>query len=400
VTKNQVAVDEFLGEDLRACDVGILPRYYCELLTWALHRYLEREGWFTVSILGYHSPEPVYIDVNTGDESSNLLSNGRLLVENGDNRFVVTVDINPMSRCSVTVEGRANSENEIRAFVGGVMAITERENFYRGKKVEFNRRIRILDVRDKSWDSIAMDADTKAEIRANTVSFLRQPERWLRCAIPLKRGILLAGEPGTGKTVICKALMAEAEGITCITTNGYAIDDDDYINELYELALDLSPSIVFIEDIDLIGRSRVESSYQRGPALLSLLSVLDGIEEYTKIVTIATTNCLEMLDEALSQRPSRFDRVIMLTRPSTQQRREVVHRLCQRIPLEEEMQEYIAQKTEGFTPAQVQEVIYSLVIRCPAEQVELSFDTSDIDRAISMVNGRKRAQIGFASNSG
>jgi len=399
VTRSQVATDEFLGEDLRACEVGMLPRYYCELLTWALHRYLEREGWFTVCIHGYCGPEPVYIDVNTGDEISNLLSNGRLLVEHGDYRFVVTVDINPMSRCSVKVEGSAHSEDRIRAFVRGVMAITERENFYRGKKVEFSRRIRVLNILDRSWDSIAIDADTKADIQANTVSFLKHPDQWLRYAIPLKRGVLLAGEPGTGKTVICKALMAEADGITCITTNGYAIDDDDYISELYDLAADLSPSIVFIEDIDLIGRNRVESSYQRGPALLSLMSVLDGIEEYTEIVTVATTNCLETLDEALSHRPSRFDRVIMLTRPSTQQRREVVHRLCQRIPLKEQVQEYIAQKTEGFTPAQVQEVIYGLVIRWPADRGELSFDTADIDRAISRVNGRRRAHLGFTGNS-
>ena len=73
---------------------------------------------------------------------------------------------------------------------------------------------------------------------------------------------MLTGEPGTGKTVICKALMAEAEGITCITTSGYALDSDGYITELYELAEDLSPSIA------LIGQNRMEFGYQRGPALL------------------------------------------------------------------------------------------------------------------------------------
>ena len=63
---------------------------------------------------------------------------------------------------------------------------------------------------------------------------------------------------GTGKTVVCKALMAEAEEITCITTNAYSLDADKYVTELYELAQDLSPCIVFIEDIDLIGRNREE----------------------------------------------------------------------------------------------------------------------------------------------
>ena len=119
MTRNQVAVDEFLSEGLRACDVGMLPRYYCELLTWALHRYLEREGWSIVSILGYHGPEPVYIDVNTGDESCNLLSNGRLLIEKGDYRFVVTVDINPMSRCSVKISAQTSSPASTRMSCSG-----------------------------------------------------------------------------------------------------------------------------------------------------------------------------------------------------------------------------------------------------------------------------------------
>ena len=112
---------------------------------------------------------------------------------------------------------------------------------------------------------------------------------------------MLAGEPGTGKTIICRALMAEADGITCITTNGYALDDDDYVTTLYELAQDLSPCIVFIEDIDLIGQNRKEFGYMRGPALLSLLSEMDGVEEQQEIVTVATTNCPETLDKALSQ---------------------------------------------------------------------------------------------------
>lgn len=398
MSKNQLSVDEFLGENHRACDVAILPRYYGELLTWALHRYLGREGWTINSTLGYHGPGPFYIDVYTGDEYANLLANGRLLVERGDIRFAIAVDIDRMGHCSAKVEGGAGHGNEIRGFVAGVMAVAEGENFYRGKKMEFNRRIRLLNVRGRSWDSIAMDDETKAEIQANTVSFLKHPEQWSKYGIPLRRGVLLAGDPGTGKTVICKAVMAEAQGVTCITTSGYAIDDDDYISELYELAEDLSPSIVFIEDIDLIGQSRVESGYQRGPALLSLLSVLDGIEEHAEIVTIATTNCPETLDKALSQRPSRFDRVIRLTRPSVQHRRQLVRRLCQRIPLEEEMQEYIAQKTESCTPAQVQEIVYSLVIRRPSEGPGLSLDRSEIDLAISKVNGRRRTHIGFASS--
>jgi len=397
--KNRADIDRFLGKGRRTNNVCILPRYYGELLTWALHRYLERKGWKITAILGYRGPEPVYVNVDTGGEIENLLMAGQVLIEKGDTRYIVTVDTNPRWRGSLHLEGPAKKKQEMQEFITGVLTIVEKENFYRGKKTEFSGRIRFLDVKDRDWDSIVLDTATKAEIKANTVDFLKRTEEWGKYGIPLKRGILLAGEPGTGKTIICRALMTVAEGITCITTNGYALDDDDYVTELYELAEDLSPCIVFIEDIDLIGQNRIEFGYQRGPALLSLLSRMDGVEEQQEVVTIATTNCLETLDKALSQRPARFDRVIKLARPSFEQRRELVSRLCQKIPLDEDAQEYIAHNAENCTPAQIQEIIYSLVIQRPAGQPELSLNKSDIDLAISRINDRSRRRLGFGGGN-
>ena len=397
--KNRAAINRFLGRGRRTNHVGILPRYYGELLTWALHRYLEREEWKITATLGYRGSEPVFVDVNTGDETENLLMDGQMLIEKGDIRYIVTVDVNPRWRGSIQLESPAKKKKEMADFIVGVLAIAEKENFYRGKNIEFSGRIRFLDVKDRSWDSIVLDADTKREIKANTVDFLRRGDEWSKYGIPLKRGILLAGEPGTGKTIICKALMAAADGITCVTTSGYALDDDDYITELYELAEDLSPSIVFIEDIDLIGQNRMEFGYMRGPALLSLLSVMDGVEEQREVVTIATTNCLETLDKALSERPARFDRVIKLSRPSIEQRIELVRRLCKRIPLDDDTQEYIAGKTENCTPAQLQEIIYSLIIQRPTGLLEPTFNRDDIDRVISRINGRNKYRLGFTGGN-
>jgi integrase len=135
------------------------------------------------------------------------------------------------------------------------------------------------------------------------------------------------------------------------------LDVNFYVTWPYSLAQDLTPCIVFIEDIDLIGQNREEFGYQRGNALLSLLAVLDGIEENNGIITVATTNCLDTLDKALSQRPSRFDCVIKLSRPSIAQRKELISRLCQKIPLDEQTQEYIAAKTENFTPAELSAIL-------------------------------------------
>ena len=396
--KNKPAIDKFLGKGTRTYATGMLPRYYGELLAWALYQNIKRKDWKIINILGYREPEPIYDEVNTGDEKLQLIIGGQILVENDNDRISITVDINPRCRASVQIEGPEEHKQVIDQFVEDTMTIAKNENFYRGKKIEFAGLIHFLDIKDKTWDSVVLDDETKAEIKSNTVGFLKQSERWLQYGIPAKRGILLSGEPGTGKTIICKALMSETEGITCITTNGYALEADDYLTELYELADDLSPTIVFIEDIDLIGQNRMEFGYQRGSALVALLAVLDGVEEQKKIVTVATTNFLESLDKALSQRPSRFDQVIRLTRPSVQQRRELVSRLCQKIPIGENMQEYIAIKAENCTPAQLQEIIYSLVIQHTGGQSELSFSKTDVERAISHINNKNRYQIGFVVN--
>lgn len=395
--KNQRAINAFLGNGKRTHEVAILPRYYGELLTWALKRYLDGEGWQVIQTMGYHGHEPVFIDVNTDyDRRENLLMDGQLLVQKDDIRLIVTVDINMQWRNSVLAEGAAKGKEKVTNFIAGVLEIAHEQNFYRGKKIEFAGRLRLLDVIGRSWESITVDDAIRREIEANTVSFLRRRQEWEKYGIPPKRGILLSGEPGTGKTVICKALMAEAEGITCITTTAYALAADEYVTELYELAQDLSPSLVFIEDIDLIGQNREESGYQRGPALLALLAVLDGIEEKKEIVTIATTNCLDALDKALSERPSRFDRVIKLSRPSAEQRLELIRRLCHRIPLDSANQDYLARRTEGCTPAQVQEIVYSLALENSGDisGPDQGFTRDMIDRAISRIDSRSRP-IGF-----
>ena len=399
--KNKSAITRFLGKGRRAYEVGIVPWYYSEVLSWALQRYLEMEKWQVTRTLKYHDNEPIFMDVNTScDQSENLLMDGQILIQKGDDRFIVTVDLKSWHN-AILIEGPVARKKFIPEFVTGVINLAREQNFYRGKNLELASKLRFLNLKDRPWESVILEEPMKDEIHANTIGFLNSRERWSDFGIPSKRGVLLAGEPGTGKTIICKALMAEASGITCITTSAYTLDTREYVSELYELAEDLKPSMVFIEDIDLIGQNREEFGYQRGNALLSLLSTLDGVEEHSEIVTVATTNHLETLDKALSQRPSRFDRVIRLSRPGSGQRRQLVDVICARIPLEEALREYLVHKTDGFTPAQIQEVLFSLVIERPkAEQESFRAREANIDNAISRISGHRQKQMGFCPVNG
>jgi cell division protease FtsH len=172
---------------------------------------------------------------------------------------------------------------------------------------------------------------------------------------------------------------------------------ESYIPDLFSIAQDLSPSMVFIEDMDFIGQER-QDFYRGNAPLISLLAEMDGIAEQTAIVTVATTNNLETLDKALSERPSRFDRVFRITRPNYQQRTELVKHLSEKIPLSENVTEYIVEKTNGFTPAQVQEVLHGMVIsNSGMGETTMHFNRSDVDSTIALLNIRKNSTIGFSA---
>jgi cell division protease FtsH len=245
-----------------------------------------------------------------------------------------------------------------------------------------------------------MDPDMKKEIHLNTIGFLQNYARLGKYGVPSRRGIILAGEPGTGKTIVCKALMSEADKITCIVTSADGMMGSGCISELFAIAQDLSPTIIFIEDIDFIGQERRD--FYRGTApLISLLAEMDGIAEKTAIVTIATSNCFETLDKALSERPSRFDRVFRITRPAYQQRVELVKHISKKIPLSDDVRQYIVKETNGFTPAQIQEVLHGMVISQTAGGEDLTrLNRRAVDSTIALLKIRRTGIIGFNAKAG
>jgi len=293
----------------------------------------------------------------------------------------------------------SRSKKEAYSFAQGVDETAQGQNMYQGKKLEFARHIRFLKLPSKNWDDLTLDSTVKYDIQANTVGFLNRLPELAGYGIPPKRGVILVGEPGTGKTLICKTLINHSPEITCIVAYQGALGDSTYIYNLYELAQDLAPSIVFIEDIDLVGQDREESNYCRGEGLFTLLKALDGVEECDRVVTVATANSLETLDKALRERPSRFDRIIQLLPPSLEQRKEFIQSLSQRIPMDEDAQDYLARWTEGYTPAQIQELAYSLAIEhkhrpgCN-ELGHCKFDVEEVKNVLSRRN-KKNKVIGF-----
>jgi cell division protease FtsH len=394
--RNKSLIGDFLGKGQCHTQATIFPFYYAGLFAWALQRHIEREGWEVSGTLGYRENEPAFSEIKTSlTQNEKLITNGQLFLAKAKSRLVITVDVG-FRGYTIIAEGLARQKKIIEAFIASIDRIAHEENFYRGQKLGFRGGIIFLDVKPRPWDTVILSDEYKKEIRANTTEFLREAALLEELGIPTKRGLMLAGAPGTGKTIVCRAIMGEAEGITCITVSSDQIcGDNGEIGILYKIAQDLNPSIILIEDIDLIGQTDSEFGGHRNPALASLLAEMDGVEPKKEVVTVATTNCLDLLDRALSHRPSRFDRVIQFNPPSASERATLVNNLCHKIALDETSRDYIVRHTNGFTPAQIQEVVFGLAIEYRGNLGNMEIKTGDIDRIVSRINVTKSKQFGF-----
>lgn len=388
-------INKFLGEGSRSVETYSTNWYYADLLAWTLKCIIISRGWKIMSIHGHSLAKPIYQDVQTDyTKFESCVVDGQILVEKDNIRLVITVDA-CRGLNSIQIEAVGNHHGLVKTLIRAIADFLKIHNFYRGKKLNLDRGISFLNAGQRDWDSVILDPAIKKEIRLNTIGFLKNCARLGTFGIPPKRGIILVGEPGTGKTIVCKALMSEAEKITCIATAAYSMLDERYIPDLFSIAQDLSPSLVFIEDMDFIGQER-HDFFRGTPPLISLLAEMDGIEEKTAIVTVATTNNFETLDKALSERPSRFDRVFRITRPTYQQRAELVKHISEKIPLSEDVREYIVEETSGFTPAQLQEVLHGMVIsHSGMGKYTIQFNRSDVDSIITLLNLKKNGAIGF-----
>ena len=397
-------IRRLIGSEIRIDSMLILPDYYGGLLGWSLKTHIAEDGWKVIKTEGYEKDKPPFymdVDVSYGIKQNHIFQ-GVLVLEKNEEIIAVSIDSCPPNpNATLVVTGPERIKPVVEGFKDAVEKIAKERNFYRGGKLSFYGLIFFIDVSGKSWSDLILDPDTKDSIWNNSIGFLNNSKRLKEFGLPIKRGLLMVGQPGTGKTLACKGILAASGNITCITTRSDALESPNYLHELYELAEDLSPCIVMIEDIDLICQEREESHYMRGSALLTLLSVLDGVEERDGIVTIGTTNSKDTLDDAIAKRPSRFDRIIEFPKPSLAQRVDLVTLLCKSIPLDAHTQRYLAERTENFTPAQCQEVIYSLAIDyCQKNEGPkpscLICSRQEVDNAIVKIDRDNRQQnIGF-----
>ncbi|MAT63794.1 MAG: cell division protein FtsH [Dehalococcoidia bacterium] len=214
--------------------------------------------------------------------------------------------------------------------------------------------------------------DSAKEELEEIVDFLKKPERYFGSGAKIPRGALLAGAPGTGKTLLARAIAGESNVpfIQCSAANFVEMFvgvGAKRVRELFEQARANQPCIVFIDEIDAVGKKRsaggMPSNDEREQTINQLLTEMDGFDNETGIVVIAATNRVDILDDALL-RPGRFDRKIQVTLPSVQGRRKILGVHARDKTLDDTVDlANIAKQTTGFSGADLANLLNECAIR-------------------------------------
>ena len=228
-------------------------------------------------------------------------------------------------------------------------------------------RARVVDGGDNAvtFADVAGAEEEKQELR-ELVDFLKEPQKFIDLGARIPKGVLLVGPPGTGKTLLAKAVAGEA-GVKFLSISGsdfvelYVGVGASRVRDLFDQAKKESPAIVFIDEIDAVGRQRGAGlgggHDEREQTLNQLLVEMDGFAANEGVIVLAATNRQDILDPAL-MRPGRFDRQVYVGRPDMKGREEILRVHTRKKPLAEDVDlKEIARETTGFTGADLENLM-------------------------------------------
>ena len=264
-----------------------------------------------------------------------------------------------------------------------------------------------------SFDDVAGVEEAKEELQ-EVVEFLKVPERFVSLGAKIPKGVLLIGPPGTGKTLLARAVAGEA-GVPFLSISGSEFVEmfvgvgASRVRDLFEQAKRNSPCIVFVDEIDAVGRHRGAGlgggHDEREQTLNQILVEMDGFDVNTNVILIAATNRPDILDPALL-RPGRFDRRVVLDNPDVRGREQILNVHSKGKPLAEDIDmERIAKQTMGFSGADLANLVNeSAILAARRNRVTISHDefAESIDRVIAgparksrVVNEREKEITAF-----
>tara|TARA_Y100000589_G_scaffold249848_1_gene237949 strand:+ start:1574 stop:3331 length:1758 start_codon:yes stop_codon:yes gene_type:complete len=344
----------------------------------------------------YFYPRRREIDVifkNGDKEKIPILYNDQLIIEKAsDNKVELTIN---NSKRDSSLANSAASLIFLFIFIFAFIFIFRTTSKLANRTFGFGKsrsKFIMLDDVDKRFDDVAGLSEATEELQ-EIITFLKNPQKLSHLGAKVPKGILLVGPPGTGKTLLAKAIAGES-GVPFLSISASEFVElfvgvgASRVRDLFQKAKEKSPCIIFIDEIDSIGRQRGSGigggNDEREQTLNQLLTQLDGFTDNSGIIVLAATNRPDILDPALL-RPGRFDRRIEILLPDNEGRKKILSIHSLNKPLSSDVDlKYWASRTVGFSGADLENLMNESAIHC-ARNLSKKIKNEHIEDALEKI---------------
>lgn len=294
--------------------------------------------------------------------SGTPVENGIFLITLGRSKFAVLVRIDPMTR-SLSVDVIGPTKHEAAALVSSISEAANATNVYRGKVISLTASadrcgvggIQFHALPNVDAFDIILPAKTLELMVRNTVGFFQRSDVLTKAGRSAKRGLLIHGKPGTGKTLTARWLAQSVPGATVLLMSG---DQLWMVKECCQIARMLAPSLVIMEDVDLIATARDASRHPAFQVTLhQLLNEMDGVDSEAPVLFLLTTNRPDEIEPALASRPGRIDQAIEYPLPDADCRLRLMDLYGKGLRMQIDDMPSIISRTDGASPAFIRELL-------------------------------------------
>jgi hypothetical protein len=402
----QMALDAVLNAPNREHElIGVSSdhKYYMSL---GLSDLLSRTGAYGRLAL---SEGPVdYVNFHLADDQTlACVQFGVYLVREGGAHLILFVAgpvDNGRPNQKVRVEAMGTNADDAKAILAELKEAASRLNVYRGQVISLSpgdfgmgpqTLVAFHNLPSIRREDVILPEGLLEQIERQTIIFAKHADRLKSAKRSLKRGILLYGPPGTGKTLTVMYLTGQMPGRTVLLTAGLGMG---LLRPVMQMARILAPTMVVIEDVDLIAEERGNPWGRAGTLLFELLNELDGLRDDCDVIFVMTTNRPEVLEPALADRPGRVDLAVELPLPDEEGRRKLLELYAQGLTLQDVDFAPTIERTSSASPAFIKELLRKAALIAADRNVDLVVTQADIDQAVDeLTNGKNLTKriLGF-----